>query len=81
MLPGLYRSGIQMNEIRFGIVADTAAMEIYSQLAKCGGLVSGDSDIDGTAFHVQAIWGYTRSDFSQRRIRARGSETGNDAEG
>jgi hypothetical protein len=81
MLPGLYRSGIQMNEIRFGIVADTAALDIYRQLAKCGGLISGDTDVYGTAFHVQAFGGYACGDLSQRFIRARGPEAGNDAEG
>ena len=81
VLPDLYRSGVQMNEIRFGIVADTTTVEIYSQLAKCCGLVSGDADVYGTTFHVQAFWSYAHSDFSQRCIRARGPEAGNDAEG
>ena len=80
VLPDINRPGIQMNEIRFGIVADTAAPEVYSCLAQRGGLTSGDSDVDGTAFHMQAFRCYACSDFSQCRIRARGTVTGNDAE-
>lgn len=81
LLPDLYRPGIQMDKIRFGIVADPAAAEVYSYLAKCGGLVSGDSDVDGTALHMQAFRSYTCSDFSQCFIRARRTVAGNDAEG
>lgn len=54
-LPGFYRACIQMNEVRLRVVTDATAVQADGQLAKICRLASGNSYVDGAAFHVQAF--------------------------
>ena len=70
-LPGLHRPGIQVHEIRFGVVSNATCMQLDRQFADPFGLVAGDPDVNGPTLHVETVFGDTRRRFSQGCIGLR----------
>lgn len=76
--PGSKRPGIQVDEIRAGIVAHATDFQIEAGLTQLAGIAPGKANIDGPPQHVIAEFGNTCRFLAQPGIRLGGAVTGDD---
>ena len=58
VLPGPDPAGINMDEIRFGVIPYPAALERNGTITDPARIGTGEPDINGLAFHMQAAFGH-----------------------
>ncbi len=80
-LPAAYRADVHMDKIGFGIVTHTTGFHSDAQVAQSLRAVTGQSDVDGHAFCVEALFGYARGAAAQHFVGGRAPVARDDAEG
>ena len=60
MLPSPDSPDVHMNKFRFRIIANSAAVEVESNVAQFRSGYSGNADVNGFPLHVQAMSSHAR---------------------
>ena len=78
--PLAYRAYVYVDELGFGVVADSAGAEGEGGLAKVFGRDAGNADVDGFGQHVLAVFGDSRGAGAEIVVAPRGAIAANDVD-
>lgn len=76
--PGANSAGIDVDESRARVVADSSAMQVDSGVTQGQGIDPGNANIDGVRLHVQAVSRYAGGAGAKEFIAPRGTVATND---
>ena len=79
-LPGAECARVDMDEVRFRVVTDAAALQLQGRGTELGGFRSRRADVDRPPREVQALLRDARGDLAQRFVGLRRAVAGNDLE-
>jgi hypothetical protein len=64
---------VQVHEIRLAVVSDAAAFQVQGAGGEIRAIDTGDADIDGASFDMQAVLSHSRALLVQMCVGLRGS--------
>ncbi len=79
--PVAYRPRIEMDELRIGIVADSALVEVDGGLVNSRQFPVRQAEVDGSAIHVQGVFGDATAGLTEFPIGLCRSVAGDDMQG